>query len=43
MGEDDKLDAEVRAQIRHVKEGTRDWDIEYSRQAEIIKRKRGLQ
>lgn len=42
MGEDDKLDAEIRAQLKHVKEGSRDWDIEYSRMAEIIKRKRGL-
>ena len=43
MGEDDKLDAEVRAQLKHVKEGTRDWDVEYGRMVEIIKRKRGLQ
>jgi hypothetical protein len=42
MGEDDKLDAEVRGQLKHVKEGTREWDIEYSRMVEIIKRKRGL-
>jgi hypothetical protein len=43
MGEDEKLDAEVRAQLKHVKEGTRDWDVEYGRMVEIIKRKRGLQ
>ncbi len=42
MGEDDKLDAEVRAQLRHVKEGSREWDIEYGRMVEIVKRKRGL-
>ncbi len=42
MAEDDKLDAEVRGQLRHVKEGSREWDIEYSRMAEIVKRKRGL-
>ena len=42
MGEDDKLDAEIRAQLKHVKEGSRDWDVEYARMAEIIKRKRGL-
>ena len=42
MGEDDKLDGEIRAQLKHIKEGSRDWDIEYSRMAEIIKRKRGL-
>ena len=42
MGEDDKLDGEVRAQLKHVKEGSREWDIEYARMVEIIKRKRGL-
>jgi hypothetical protein len=39
---DSTLDAEVRAQMKHVKEGTRDWDIEYARQVEIAKRKKGL-
>ena len=43
MGEDDKLDAEVRANLKHVREGTRDWEIEYARMAEIVRRKRGLQ
>jgi hypothetical protein len=42
MGEDDKLDGEVRAQLKHIKEGSREWDIEYARMVEIIKRKRGL-
>lgn len=42
MGQDDALDAEVRAQLRHVKEGTRDWDVEYGRMVEIVKRKKGL-
>lgn len=42
MGQDDELDAEVRAQLRHVKEGTRDWDVEYGRMIEIVKRKKGL-
>jgi hypothetical protein len=42
MGEDDKLDGEVRSQLKHIKEGSREWDIEYSRMVEIIKRKRGL-
>jgi len=39
---DADLDAEVRTQIRHVKEGTRDWDIEYQKVMEITKRKRGI-
>jgi hypothetical protein len=42
MAVDDGLDAEVRAQLRHVKEGTRDWDIEYQRMLERIKRMKGL-
>ncbi len=42
MGEDEKIDGEVRAQLKHVKEGSREWDIEYARQVEIVKRKRGL-
>ena len=42
MALDDALDAEVRAQLRHVKEGSRDWDIEYARVLEQVKRKKGL-
>jgi hypothetical protein len=42
MAADSALDAEVRAQMKHMTEGTRDWDIEYARQMEIAKRKRGL-
>lgn len=42
MGEDTALDAEVRAQLKHMREGTRDWDVEYGRMLEIVKRKKGL-
>ena len=42
MAVDNALDAEVRAQIKHVREGTRDWDIEYNRVLEQVKRKKGL-
>ena len=42
MSADNELDAEVRGQIRHVKEGTSQWDIEYTRALELAKRKRGL-
>jgi hypothetical protein len=42
MGVDADLEAEVRAQLRHVKEGTSQWDIEYARVLELVKRKRGL-
>ncbi len=39
---DSDVDTEVRAQIRHVKEGSAQWDIEYQRALEAVKRKRGL-
>lgn len=42
MGADAELEAEVRAQLRHVKEGTAQWDIEYARVLEAVRRKRGL-
>jgi hypothetical protein len=42
MAADAELDAEVRAQLRHVKEGTAQWDIEHARVLESVKRKRGL-
>lgn len=40
--EDDKLEAEVRANLRHVKEGTSMWEIEYRRMMDDIKRRKGL-
>jgi uncharacterized protein len=42
MAADTTLDAEVRAQIRHVREGTREWEIEYARVLERVKRTKGL-
>jgi hypothetical protein len=42
MAVEDALDAEVRAQLKHVKEGTRTWDIEYARALDVVKRKKGL-
>lgn len=42
MGADGELEAEVRAQLRHVKEGTSQWDVEYARVLEATKRRRGL-
>ena len=42
MSVDTALDAEVRAQLRHVKEGSSTWDIEYQRVLEQVKRKKGL-
>ena len=42
MAVDDSLDAEVLAQLRHIREGTREWDVEYGRVLEQMKRKKGL-
>ena len=39
---DEALDTELRAQLRHVTEGTPQWDIEYARLGEVLRRKRGL-
>src|ERR1700733_16332112 len=42
MGVDSELDSEARAQLKHLTEGTRTWDIEYGRVLEQVKKKRGL-
>ncbi|HEX8795068.1 MAG TPA: DUF507 family protein [Polyangiaceae bacterium] len=42
MAVDSALDAEVRAQLRHVKEGSREWEVEYARVLEQVKRRKGL-
>ena len=42
MAVDATIDAEVRAQLRHAREGTREWEIEYARVLEQVKRKKGL-
>ncbi len=41
-GEEDELQAEVRAQLRHVQEGSAVWEVEYRRMMEEIKRRKGL-
>jgi hypothetical protein len=42
MAVDAALEAEVRAQLRHIREGTRDWEIEYARVLEQVRRRKGL-
>jgi hypothetical protein len=42
MAVDASLDAEVRSQIRHVREGTREWEVEYARVLEQVRHKKGL-
>lgn len=39
---EDDLQAEVRGRLKHVKEGTSLWEIEYRRMMEEIKRRKGL-
>jgi hypothetical protein len=42
MAADAKLDTEVRAQLKHVKEGTRQWEVEYARVLDQVRRIKGL-
>jgi hypothetical protein len=42
MAIDAAIDGEVRAQLRHVREGTREWEVEYNRVLEQVKRKKGV-
>ncbi|HTB74062.1 MAG TPA: DUF507 family protein [Polyangiaceae bacterium] len=42
MAVDSSLDADVRAQLKHVREGTRDWEVEYAKVLEQVKRRKGL-
>jgi uncharacterized protein len=42
MAVDATVDAEVRAQLRHLREGTRDWEVEYARVLEQVRRRKGL-
>ena len=42
MAIDAAVDAEVRAQLRQLREGTRDWEIEYAKVLDQVKRRKGL-
>lgn len=39
---DDEVQAEVRSHLKHVKEGTALWEVEYQRMLEDIRRRKGL-
>jgi hypothetical protein len=39
---DDEVQAEVRNQLKHVKEGSALWEVEYQRMLEDIRRRKGL-
>lgn len=40
--EEEQLEQDVRAQLRHVKEGSSVWEVEYRRMMDDIKRRKGL-
>ena len=40
--QEQELQNEVRAQLRHVQEGTSKWEVEYHRMMEDLKRRKGL-
>lgn len=42
MAVDEELEREVRGKLRHVEEGTRTWEVEYTRMMEEIRRRKGL-
>lgn len=42
MAADEELEREVRSQLKHVKEGTSTWEVEYQRMREDIRRRKGL-
>jgi hypothetical protein len=42
MAVDDAMDQEVRGKLRHLREGTREWDVEYARVLEQVRRTRGV-
>ena len=39
---EEEIDVEARAKIKNLQEGTRDWEIEYARAMDAVKRRRGL-
>lgn len=39
---DDEIQAEVKGQLKHVKEGSTLWEVEYQRMLEDIRRRKGL-
>lgn len=42
MAADDELDQEVRDKIKNLQEGTKTWEVEYSRVMEQVKRRHGI-
>jgi hypothetical protein len=42
MAVDEEVEKEVRGKLKHVEEGTRTWEVEYTRIMEDIRRRKGL-
>jgi hypothetical protein len=42
QGLDDEVEKEVRARLKHLEEGTSDWEIQYKRVRETIRRNKGM-
>jgi hypothetical protein len=43
MAVDDEMDKEVRSRLKHLSEGTQNWDVEYARVMEQVKRRRAIE
>ena len=43
MAVDDDMEQEVRSKLKHLSEGTQNWDVEYSKVMEQVKRRRGVE
>jgi hypothetical protein len=43
MGVDDEMDKEVRSRLKHLSEGTQNWDVEYARVMELVKRRKNIE
>jgi uncharacterized protein len=39
---DEEIDREVRSRLKHLQEGTADWEVEYRKQVDQLKRIKGL-
>ncbi|MDP3276484.1 MAG: DUF507 family protein [Deltaproteobacteria bacterium] len=42
MNVDDEMDTEVRSRLKHLSEGTQNWEVEYARVMEQIKRRHNV-
>jgi hypothetical protein len=43
MAVDDEIESEVRSKLKHLSEGTQNWDVEYAKVMDQVKRRRGVE